>query len=74
MPMEKPEQFGTENDGSPNREYCCYCYGNGALLWNGTMEEMVEACTPHVREHFGGDEAARAHLMSIYPTLKRWAK
>ena len=26
MPMEKPEDFGTSNDGGRNEEYCCYCY------------------------------------------------
>ena len=41
IPMTKPEDFGTETDGSPNRDYCCYCYSEGALREDVTMEELT---------------------------------
>ena len=32
MPLEKPEDFGTNADGSRNKDYCCFCYENGAFF------------------------------------------
>jgi hypothetical protein len=29
MPMRKPEDFGTNSDGSKNSDYCCHCLVNG---------------------------------------------
>ena len=34
LPMQTTEQFGTNKDGSVNREYCCYCYKDGAFTSN----------------------------------------
>ena len=31
MPIKKEEDFGTEEDGSKNCEYCIHCYQNGIL-------------------------------------------
>jgi len=45
MPMEKPENFGINTDGSTNREYCCYCYKNGKFTEPDiTMEEIIDKC------------------------------
>ena len=72
MPLEKPEDFGTEATG-PSKDYCSHCYQNGAFTDNSTMEEMIEICIPFCREHFESDEAARKELQTQFPTLKRWA-
>ncbi len=43
MPMHKPEDFGTNTDGSKNDEYCHYCYQNGKFVEPDiTMEQMGE--------------------------------
>jgi hypothetical protein len=47
MPM-NPDQYGKNQDGSPNAEYCIYCYPNGAFSTAETMEEMIEDCIPHM--------------------------
>ena len=31
MPLDKPEDAGTEADGTLSGEYCRYCYQNGAF-------------------------------------------
>ena len=41
MPMVKSEDFGTEADGNPNRDYCCHCYIDGTLRKGVTMEELT---------------------------------
>ena len=76
MPMEKPEDFGTNADGSRNGDYCCYCYENGAFFYpEATMEDVIESCLPHVVPDVFADEAtARAALNEHFPTLKCWKK
>lgn len=32
MPMRNEEDFGTEEDGSRNCDYCIHCYQNGVLI------------------------------------------
>ena len=77
MQMSKPEESGTEANGSASQDYCCYCYQNGKFEdENMTLDEMIEACAPYLVE--AGDakslDEARAMLKEYLPTLKRWAK
>ena len=45
MPMQE-DQYGINQDGSKNDEYCCYCYKEGAFAQDCTMEEMADLCAP----------------------------
>jgi len=76
MPMEKPEDFGTNADGSQNTDYCCHCYQKGAFLHpEATMEQVIESCLPHVVPGVWADEAtAKAAMSAHFPTLKCWKK
>lgn len=78
MPLQTPELFGTNEDGSPNQEYCCYCYKDGAFTSDYTMDEMIAHCIQYLDE-FNKDsktqfskEAAIAQMQKYFPTLKRW--
>lgn len=78
MPMSKPEEFGTNADGSKNEEYCCYCWVNGAFDgWckDMTLEEMIENGIRFVIEAKAAEteNEARAMLKESIPKLKRWA-
>lgn len=80
MPLNAPESFGTNKDGSQNNDYCCYCYKSGAFLQDCTMDEMIEHCAQFVQEfnkdsntNFSKEEAI-AQMQQFFPTLKRWAK
>jgi radical SAM superfamily enzyme len=80
MPMTAPEHFGTEKDGSPSKDYCVYCYKDGAFTQQCTMDEMIEHNLQFLAE-FNKDSAtqyspeqARAEMQQYFPTLKRWAK
>jgi hypothetical protein len=68
--------YGTEKDGSFNKEYCCHCYVNGAFNTDCTMEEMIDQCVPHVSNNnpWPDAETARTEMKKILPTLKRWQK
>ena len=78
MPMMAEEQFGTNDDGSVNTEYCTYCYQDGAFTGNYTMNEMIDHNLEFLDE-FNKDverpftrEEARAEMRKFFPTLKRW--
>ena len=76
MPMSKPEDFGTNADGTRNKDYCCYCYENGAFFYpKATMQQVIEGCIPHVVPNvFADEETARAEMSMYFPTLKCWKK
>ncbi len=50
MPLETPEQMGTESDGSITRKYCAYCYQNGAFTNDITLDEMIESNLKYLKE------------------------
>ncbi len=76
MPLEQPEDFGTEKGGARSADYCQYCYKDGAFTTDHTMERMIEDCAPYMVEQGASPslEAARAQMQAFFPTLKRWAK
>lgn len=77
MPMEESgEMYGTNADGSLNRDYCKYCFAQGEFSFDGTMEEMIEICVPHMTSANSGmsEEEARKGMAEWFPTLKRWKK
>jgi len=65
MPMTKTEDFGTETDGNPSRDYCRHCYSNGTLRKGVTMDELTADIQKLVEI-----EAAHPDLLST-PLLKR---
>lgn len=76
MPMRTEEQFGTNQDGSKNETYCCYCYRDGDFQQNCTMEEMADFCADiEVKEGRAKNmEEAKEALMAYFATLERWKK
>lgn len=74
MPLSS-QLYGTENDGSKNKDYCIYCYENGNFTSDMTMEEMIEFCVPKTVEATGmSEEEARKMSEEYFPKLKRWKK
>ena len=73
MPMNEAKDFGTEADGSPSKDYCCHCYQNGDFTSKETFEEAVESNIQFWKEEGDkSDDEARARIMEVFPTLKRW--
>jgi hypothetical protein len=72
MPMQRPEDFGTNADGSRNEEYCHYCYKDGAFVNpTSTMHEVIDISVEAMRKmHM--PEALVAQTKLMIPTLKRW--
>lgn len=76
MPLSAPELFGTNADGTPNEDYCRYCYDKGAFTADCTMEQMIEECAAIMEREVPGTtkDAARALLNEVLPQSKRWKK
>lgn len=74
MPMPSAELLGTEADGSPSPDYCCYCYQNGTFTEPDiTMDEMIDKCVQHMVEQGAMPEAKARKLLNRYlPHMKRW--
>jgi hypothetical protein len=77
MPLTE-EFYGTNVDGTPNREYCSFCYKEGAFTGNETMDEMIDHCLKYLDEFNDGGgtkytaDEARTMMREFFPHLKRW--
>ena len=72
MPIAKLKDFGTNVDDSQNKEYCHYCFQNGAFTEpNITMKQMIEKCAEIMRQ-MKMSEAHIERARTCIPKLKRW--
>ncbi|WP_152270004.1 zinc ribbon domain-containing protein [Agriterribacter humi] len=72
MPLDKPEMMGTEKDGSKSKEYCTYCYQNGAFI-NPTMTlNEMKTLVKEQMEKRKIDAGIINMAVSSLPNLKRW--
>lgn len=72
MPLDKPEMMGTEKDGTKSKEYCIYCYQNGAFMNPGmTLNEMKTLVRTQM-EKMKIDKGLINIAVSSLPNLKRW--
>ncbi|MEK3887581.1 zinc ribbon domain-containing protein [Bacillus sp. FSL K6-3431] len=73
MPMIEAGLYGTEANGNKSKEYCMYCYEQGAFLQSDvTMEEMIDLCTGVLTKEGMKEEEARRLLRNSIPYLNRW--
>lgn len=76
MPISDDELFGTNADGSINKDYCKYCFEDGKFTSDMSMEEMMNFCIEKMTEvhpEIDKDEAS-AMMHEVFPKLKRWQK
>lgn len=75
MPMSEKEQFGTEADGAPSKDYCTYCYRDGAFTNPGaTIDEMAKLGGGMLSQMYAIPlEKAEAFTKEQLSCLKRWA-
>ena len=75
IPMVKPEDFGTNADGSPNSEYCRYCFQNGEFTAKMELPEYIEMQIKIAVDKLGmSEDKAREMAENKIPNLKRWKK
>lgn len=74
IPLSDENLLGINEDGTKNKDYCIYCFKDGKFTDDGTMEEMIEFCVPHMVKQGIKEKKAREMLNNLFPNLKRWAK
>ncbi|HXX33979.1 MAG TPA: zinc ribbon domain-containing protein [Thermodesulfobacteriota bacterium] len=76
MPMDKPEIFGTNANGTKAEDYCTYCFQKGKFTEpNITMQKMIDKCVEIiVQRNIMPERQARDLMMNTIPNLKRWKK
>lgn len=72
MPLDKPEMMGTEKDGSKSKEYCTYCYQNGAFINPIMTLNEMKTLVKEQMEKRKIDAGIINMAVSSLPNLKRW--
>lgn len=73
MPMDSPDLFGTEKDGSPNSDYCKYCYEKGQFTDpEMTLDKMEKNMMKHMLKEKLPKEVVKRAINRL-PFLKRWS-
>lgn len=72
MPMTSEEQFGTNENGSKNLDYCIYCYKDGDFVEKVGMDEFIEKCSQFGEQAGMTNAEMRVHCQKVFPELKRW--
>lgn len=75
IPLLKEEDYGEEQGGVKNQDFCIHCYKEGDFVNPElTMEDMVEKFASfHEKMHITHEEAKKIALKSL-PHMKRWRK
>jgi len=72
MPMDD-SIFGRDKDGTPNENYCQWCYADGTYTYSD-MDDLIDVCVGHmVGENFT-EEQARAYMKQTLPKLDYWKR
>jgi len=76
MPLDRPDDFGSDEAGYRINDYCRHCFVHGAFTEPTlTMEQMLERCvTIMSEEHIMPATEARALMEDTLPRLKRWSR
>ncbi len=72
MPLED-EIIGRNKDGSPNEDYCKWCFADGTYTYSD-MDELIEVCVQHMAGENFSEEQARAYMRQVLPTLDYWKR
>ena len=73
MPLEDAV-ISHEKDGTPNEDYCQWCYADGTYTYSD-MDELIDVCVRHMTADGSfSEEQARAYLRQTLPTLDYWRR
>lgn len=74
MPLGTPGFYGTEKDGSENRDWCRFCYAGGAFTQPDlTLEAMIASSVRFMTTNLKFAEADAERMShDVIPKLKRW--
>jgi len=72
MPLQKEEDFGTNDGGSKSEEYCFHCFQKGRFLDEGiTLQEKINKNVKFALQMGMSESEARKLASDVLPQLKR---
>lgn len=75
MPLQSEDDFGTNENGGRNLDYCRFCFQRGRFTDEGiTMEEKIKKNIEIAKRMGMSEETARTMATTTIPHLKRWKK
>jgi hypothetical protein len=74
MPIDNLEDRGIEMNGSKSKEYCKYCYQNGAFTDPSMTLEQMQALVSTKLTEMQVPDAILQNSMQMLPSLRRWKK
>ncbi|KPJ68335.1 hypothetical protein AMJ44_06700 [candidate division WOR-1 bacterium DG_54_3] len=73
MPLRSEVDYGTNADGSKNKEYCHFCFKDGRFTDEGiTIEQKIEKMVEIAKQMNIPEDKARELARNTLPKLKRW--
>lgn len=72
MPLEEGI-ISREKDGSPNENYCKWCYADGKYMYSD-MDELIEVCIKNMPDTEHTDDEKRRYLKEALPKLDYWKR
>ena len=73
MPLDDISIISSNDDGTPNKEYCKWCYADGTYTYND-MDELIDVCVKHMVNDDFTEEQVRAYMREMLPTLDYWKR
>ena len=62
-----------EKDGSPNENYCKWCYADGEYTYSD-LDDLIDVCVQHMPREGHSEEEIRAYLRETLPKLDYWKR
>lgn len=72
MPLEEAI-ISREKDGSPNENYCKWCYADGEYTYSD-LDDLIDVCVRHMPHEGHSEEEIRAYLRETLPKLDYWKR
>lgn len=72
MPLED-DLISLEKDGTPNADYCKWCYADGTYMYHD-MDELIEVYVRNIADEVHPADAMRAYFRDMLPQLDYWKR
>lgn len=73
MPLDDASIISRNADGTPNNDYCKWCYADGVYTYNN-MNDLIDVCVKNMIGEGFTEEQARSYMEKLLPTLDYWKR
>ena len=73
MPLKDDDIISRDADGSPNEDYCKWCYADGTYTYSN-MDDLINVCVGHMVSENFSEEQAREYMKQLLPKLDYWKR